>query len=128
MKNINTNHNVYILGAGFSVDAGMPLVKDFIIKMREAAEWLERQDRKIELQSIERVLDFRRESSSAAYRIKLNIDNIENLFSLASAVGSTTLTDSMINAITATLDYCEKSNYSALWHENSRYICLPLII
>ncbi|WP_411824676.1 SIR2 family protein [Leptospira sp. 'Mane'] len=107
---METNHNVYIIGAGYSVDAGMPLIKNFINKMREASNWLLQNSKMKELKAIEEVLNFRKEAASAAYRIKLNIDNIEQLFSLASASNQDSLNKSIIDAITATLDYCEKQN------------------
>lgn len=118
MININNNHNVYILGAGFSVDAGMPLVSNFITKMKETAVWLEENNRQVEFQSIEKVFKFRKESASAAYRLKINIDNIENLFSLASAVDQKSLGDSIVNAITATLNYCESTAYKKMTQFN----------
>ena len=33
---LHNNHNVYILGAGFSHDAGLPLISDFLIRMQLA--------------------------------------------------------------------------------------------
>jgi hypothetical protein len=54
------DHNVYILGAGFSAEAGLPLIKDFMNRMRDAAAWLDTEgERKEEITAIERVLDFR---------------------------------------------------------------------
>jgi hypothetical protein len=113
MENINTNHNVYILGAGFSAEAGMPLISNFFEKMLEAANWLEENNRKNELQAIEEVLKLRKDATSAAYRIKLNIDNIEHLFSLASAIDQKNLSNATINAICATLDYCKSQHQSS---------------
>ncbi len=37
------DQNVYILGAGFSAEAGLPLIKDFMNRMRDAAAWLAEQ-------------------------------------------------------------------------------------
>jgi hypothetical protein len=105
--NLETNHNVYVLGAGFSADAGMPVVKDFMPRMREALEWVSNQDREEERSSIQSVLEFRKEATSAAYRLRLDIDNIEHLFSLAAAVDPNRLQNSIVNSITATLDFCE---------------------
>ena len=39
------DHNVYILGAGFAQEAGLPLIKDFMNQMRDAAAWLEEHPR-----------------------------------------------------------------------------------
>ena len=103
----HNDRNVYILGAGFSTEAGLPLIKNFMNRMRDAAAWLEgRQDRKSELTAIESVLDFRLRASAAAYRVPLDVENIEELFSLASASDSTELSDQVTMAIAATLDFC----------------------
>jgi hypothetical protein len=84
------DRNVYILGAGFSAEAGLPVIRDFMNRMRDAAAWLEEQgDRKEEVTAIEGVLDFRLRAASASYRVPLDVENIEELFSLASASGST---------------------------------------
>jgi len=51
---------VYILGAGFANEAGLPLIKDFMNRMRDAAAWLEAQGgREREQEAIGRVLEFR---------------------------------------------------------------------
>lgn len=108
MLEIETNHNIYILGAGYSVQAGYPVLNNFMATMREAAEWLESEKRMYEFESIRKVLQFRKEASSAAYRIKLNIDNIEQLFSLATASDQNSLSNSIVDAISATLSFCEQ--------------------
>lgn len=102
------DHNVYILGAGFSAEAGLPLIKDFMNRMRDAASWLEEQgDRKRELEAIRRVFEFRLKAAAAAHRFQLNIENVEELFSLASASGDPELAEAMPLAIAATLDYAK---------------------
>lgn len=105
MHKLNNNHNVYILGAGFSVDRGLPTIKDFMLAMRDAHEWLESNNRTKEAQAIADVLDFRLQAASAAYRVKLDLENIEELFSLASASASKGLAKKIQFAIAATLDY-----------------------
>lgn len=109
MHKLNNNHNVYILGAGFSVDRGLPTIKDFMLTMRDAHQWLESQGRKKEANAIASVLDFRLDAASAAYRVKLDLENIEELFSLASA-SSRTLTQQIQLAIASTLDYKLKTS------------------
>ena len=100
------DHNVYILGAGFAQEAGLPLIKDFMNRMRDAAAWLEEQGgREDELNAISRVLDFRLKAAAAAHRVPLNVENVEDLFSLASANGDPALAEAMPLAIAATLDY-----------------------
>jgi hypothetical protein len=34
------NSNVYLLGAGFSADAGLPTIADFLNQMRDSTDWL----------------------------------------------------------------------------------------
>lgn len=99
------DHNVYILGAGFSAEAGLPLIKDFMNRMRDAAAWLEEQERRAEIRAIERVLDFRLQAAAAAYRVPIDVENVEELFSLVSASGDRELVQAMPLAIAATLDY-----------------------
>jgi hypothetical protein len=54
---VYNDHNVYVLGAGFSAEAGLPLVKNFMNRMRDAAAWLEKQaGREREREAIERAL------------------------------------------------------------------------
>lgn len=82
---LKNDHNVYILGAGFSRDAGLPLISDFLVKMRDSHEWLRKENRSKEAEAVENVLKFRLEAASAAYWVNLDLENIEELFSLASA-------------------------------------------
>lgn len=37
---LKNDHNVYILGAGFSCDAGLPMITGFLTCMRDSHEWL----------------------------------------------------------------------------------------
>lgn len=106
----HNDHNVYILGAGFSAEANMPLVKGFMNRMRDAAAWLEeRGGRGEEVQAIARVLEFRLRAAAAAYRVPIDVENIEELFSLASASGDKNLAEAMPLAIAATLDYARST-------------------
>jgi hypothetical protein len=84
---LKNDHNVYILGAGFSREAGMPLIKDFLFQMRDSHEWLLEQKQAVEADAVERVLEFRLRAASAAYYVNMDLENIEELFSLASATG-----------------------------------------
>ena len=101
------DHNVYILGAGFSAEAGYPLIPNFMSKMRETASIAAPENRK----EIEYVLNFRLEASSASYRIKFDPENIEDLFSLAAASDNSTNTPNrnIIMAIADTLEYCNRT-------------------
>lgn len=110
MEKLHNNHNVYILGAGFSAERGLPVVKNFMFEMRDAYDWLLSAGRVHEYQAIERVLEFRHDAAASAYRVKIDLENIEELFSLASASTgfkrSRDLSKSIRVAIAATLDYC----------------------
>lgn len=102
----HNDRNVYILGAGFSAEAGLPLIKDFMNRMRDAAAWLAEQgQREREVKAIERVLAFRLRAAAAAYRVPMDIENVEELFSLASASARQALGEDMALAIAATLDF-----------------------
>ncbi len=111
MQKLHNNHNVYILGAGFSAERGLPLVKNFMFEMRDTYDWLQEAQRTEEAKAIEDVLKFRQDAAAAAYRLKIDLENIEELFSLASASTgfaskATGLSKSIRVAIAATLDYC----------------------
>lgn len=102
----HNDHNVYILGAGFAAEAGLPLIKDFMNRMRDAAAWLEGQsDRQREIAAIENVLDFRLKAAAAACNVALDVENVEELFSLASASAGGRLAEDIGLAIAATLDF-----------------------
>lgn len=110
------DRNVYIFGAGFSADAGMPLVKDFMRKLRDGLRWLRVNGRDSEVSAVERVLNFRSEAASAVERVSLDLEDIEELFSLASAAGSGTLARDVPLAIAATLDYALHNQQDAPMH------------
>lgn len=101
---LHNNHNVYILGAGFSRLRGLPLVYDFMMQMRDALEFHSARGNRRECEAIRAVLSFRLKSSSAAYRVQVNLENIEELFSLASA-SPTPMEESIRLAIAATLEF-----------------------
>jgi hypothetical protein len=101
---LENDHNVYILGAGFSQGAGLPLVSDFLVRMRDSHEWLVANGRKREAHAVNEVLKFRLEAASAAYWVNLDLENIEELFSLASA-SKGSMHELIQTAIAATLDF-----------------------
>ncbi len=83
----------------------MPLIGDFLVRMRDSHQWLVSQNRSLEADSVQEVLQFRLNAASAAYWTQLDLENIEELFSLA-ASNSDALTEHIQRAIAATLDYC----------------------
>jgi hypothetical protein len=103
MRPYNDN-NVYILGAGFSAEAGLPVISSFLAQMRDAVDWLEKEGRPAEREAIERVLDFRHQAAAAGYRMNIDLDNIEHLFSLADAAPGTTNSNDIRLAIAATIE------------------------
>jgi hypothetical protein len=111
---LHNDHNVYILGAGFSVDAGLPVVATFLRRMRDSLTWLEREQRHSEISAVRDVLVFLQKASAAAYRTRIDPENIEELFSLASAVGDDRLTRSMVLAVAATLDFARHEGLRTL--------------
>jgi len=110
MQKLHNDHNVYILGAGFSAERGLPIVKNFMFEMRDAYDWLKSAERLEEAKAVENVLDFRHDAAASAYRVKVDLENIEELFSLASAstgfAKTKDLSKSIRIAIAATLDFC----------------------
>jgi len=105
---LENDHNVYILGAGFSAEGGLPVVSDFLNRMRDSHPWLVQQGRKEEASAIQSVLNFRRKATSATYWTKIDLENIEELFSLASIKSkpdTSGLVSSIRLAIAATIDY-----------------------
>jgi hypothetical protein len=50
---------VYLLGAGFSAEAGLPTIAEFLNQMRDSADWLTQQGRLAELTAVDAVLEFR---------------------------------------------------------------------
>ncbi|MDR8391961.1 hypothetical protein NC796_12455 [Aliifodinibius sp. S!AR15-10] len=106
MTNLHNDHNVFILGAGFSAPAGLPVISNFLIKMRDAREDCVDKGKTDEVRHIDEVMKFRLQASSASYRININPEDIEQLFSLASASNSET-SASIRRAICSTIDYCQ---------------------
>lgn len=104
-KKPHSNHNVYILGAGFSVESGVPLINNFLTRMADSVDWLQESGRDEEVEAILKVFEFRHNAAGAAFRAQLDVDNIEELFSLASATRETNLTQYITTAIAATIEF-----------------------
>jgi hypothetical protein len=78
------DHNVYILGAGFSKAAGLPLMDDFLTSMKEVLQILINDGNPLTNYSkaLHQILKFRKELSSCGYFIQVDLDNIEDLLSI----------------------------------------------
>ena len=124
MEDIYSDNNVYILGAGFSADAGLPLIKTFMNRLRDTYTGYDYIVKNKDCQDIDKanrilsalkeVIKFRLEASSVNYRINIDIENIENLFSLASISDDSKLEENIRLAICATIS--QKAN-----KENSQF-------
>jgi hypothetical protein len=87
--------NVYILGAGFSKAAGMPLLPEFMSRMRDTLELVEGLPEE-SYKALESVLMQRAMLSQVREKVNIDLDNVEQLFGLIDAVhphGSSFLTD-----------------------------------
>src|SRR5258708_8432292 len=82
MRDSQTDRNVYTLGAGFSADANAPLLYNFLDKSRQLlddpASGLDDSER----EEFATVFEFRRKMAQAREKVKLDLDNIEELFGL----------------------------------------------
>lgn len=101
---VHNDHNVYVLGAGFSVPAGAPTIATFMDRMRDTLDVMRDRQRIRERTAIERVLRFRHEASAVAYRVPMNVENIEELFSLAT-VAPERMEEDVALAISATIAF-----------------------
>jgi hypothetical protein len=115
-------NNVYILGAGFSADAGMPVMSTFMTRMRDIRE-LSTDIPEEAAKSIDMVLQERALLSGVRDKIKLDLDNVEDLFSVidASSTGdrenrSGRLATAVRKAISATLLFSESKHPTVSLH------------
>jgi hypothetical protein len=76
------DRNVYILGAGFSKDAGAPLIHDFLDRARELFDDPDSSLDAREREQFEQVFKFKREVAKAREKFRIDLDNIEQLFGL----------------------------------------------
>jgi NAD-dependent SIR2 family protein deacetylase len=106
-----TDRNVFLLGAGFSKPAGAPLMCDFLDRSRQFLK--DRPDGLDEygLSRFRKVFEFRYAMSKAKDKIKIDLDNIEELFGLIEMsyrLGSIerSTRDSVVYTIVKTLELC----------------------
>lgn len=77
-----TDRNVFILGAGFSADAGAPVIRDFIDVSRELYDDPDSGLHPKEKQLFQNVFNFKKEVAQAREKFEIDLDNIEELFGL----------------------------------------------
>jgi hypothetical protein len=82
MSDRRTDRNVYILGAGFSANANAPLLYNFLDKSRELLDDPGSGLDEYEREEFRTVFEFRRKMAQAREKVKLDLDNIEQLFGL----------------------------------------------
>lgn len=106
---VENDHNVYVLGAGYSADAGLPVMANFLQQMKATLPKLDKLNHSREIDSIKKVVDYHASAQSASHHTDLDLDNIEVLFSLVSMQQGKPAEDHMRLAMAATLDFCDNS-------------------
>ena len=74
--------NVFILGAGFSAGAGAPLMSNFLDTARELNENPRSPLSESERSSFQKVFEYRFDLDYAKAKLRIDLDNIEDLFGL----------------------------------------------
>jgi len=82
MENEPTDRNVFVLGAGFSAHAGVPLITGFLDRSRQLMDDPSSGLDPFERDSFKRVFEFRRAMAQACEKVAIDLDNIEELFGL----------------------------------------------
>lgn len=81
------NKNVYILGAGFSADAGVPLIANFLQVARENYD-SPKSSMPVSLRKhYEAVFSFRQEAKQSRDSLHIDLENIEELFGVIEMAG-----------------------------------------
>ncbi len=76
------DRNVFILGAGFSAAAGIPLIRNFLDRARELKDAPNSNLELFEREHFQNVFDFRRQMAQSREKVIMDLDNIEELFGL----------------------------------------------
>ena len=74
--NLQNDHNVYILGAGFSAAGGLPSIANFLTRMRDSHPWLIANGRTHEAEAVERVLEFRLKATAAGFWTPVDLERV----------------------------------------------------
>src|SRR5260370_21489540 len=77
-----TDRNVYILGAGFSADAGAPLIQGFLDCSRRLVDQPFSDLDPVERAHFKSVFKFRSEMAQSREKVRMDLDDIEQLFGL----------------------------------------------
>ncbi|SRR6266436_1043084 len=108
------DRNVYILGAGFSASAGVPLIYDFIDRARIYFDDPSAKMDEVERQHFERFLRFKQKMSQAREKVKIDLDNVKQLFGLVEisqrlGLESSETRNSTVYVIAKTLELATRS-------------------
>src|SRR5713226_4039849 len=121
--------NVYVLGAGFSADAGAPVMNNFFSRARDLKDNPSSGLAQSEREIFGRVIQYRFELDKALAKVLVDLDNIEQLFGflemeLRLSPGSKQqLREDMTYLIARTLE--ATSNRSLPTHQNA-LLTLPV--
>jgi NAD-dependent SIR2 family protein deacetylase len=110
------DRNVYLLGAGFSAPAGAPLIHNFLDCSRaflDAPFGFVGDFNAAQREPFETVFKYKQDMSRAAYKVKIDLDNIEELFGLVDISsrldpGQQKIRDSTAMMIARTLDWATR--------------------
>ena len=110
------DRNVYLLGAGFSAAAGAPLIHNFLDCSRaflDAPFGFVGDFNAAQREPFETVFKYKQDMSRAAYKVKIDLDNIEELFGLVEISsrldpGHQKIRDSIAMMIARTLDWATR--------------------
>jgi hypothetical protein len=121
-----TDRNVYILGAGFSAEAGVPLIHGFLDSSRRLLDQPFSELDSLEREHFRRVFEFRRQMAQAREKVRIDLDDIEQLFGLVEI--SQRLEDSPRETRDSTVYLIAKTLQLAVSLGNSKrpYLGLPI--
>jgi hypothetical protein len=121
--------NVYVLGAGFSADAGAPVMNNFFSRARDLKDNPSSALTEREREIFGRVIQYRFDLDKALAKVLVDLDNIEQLFGflemelrLSSRV-SADLTKNMTYLIARTL---EATSTAVLWNGQNALVTRPV--
>ena len=121
--------NVFILGAGASAGAGAPVLNNFLKKARELLENVNSGLTSEQRKAFREVFEWRSQKTQALRYMNIDLDNIEELFSLvdmAQQLGDEVageMVDNLINLVSCTLELSVEFDFDpALGMEHGRDI------
>lgn len=130
-----SDRNVFILGAGFSADAGAPVIRDFLNVSRELFDDPDSGLDPEERQLFQKVFEFKKKVAQAREKFEIDLDNIEELFGLVEMSrrlypDMADTRDATVYLIAKTLQLAIEHNPPRQWisltpHRNYKTVALP---